>query len=66
VTAGGVGKGVIGTVAVGWGGWGGDVKVAVDGVSGVFTVHPAIKNTIKVNITILDEFNGIKRPFVIP
>jgi hypothetical protein len=53
---------VSGTVADGFGVWVGSsgMIVSVD-----FGAHPAIKITNKVNMIILDEFNGIKRPFVI-
>jgi hypothetical protein len=56
-----VGKGVIGTV--------GEsvteiVTVSVGSVSKVLPVHPQRKITNKTNMTTLDEFNGIKGPFV--
>jgi hypothetical protein len=55
-----VGKGVIGSVAVGCGV---GVGANIVGVVG-FSAHPARKITNKINITTLDKFNLIKGPFV--
>jgi hypothetical protein len=63
VKGGFVGKGEIGTVAVG----GGDfVEVGITVISAEFSAHPERKNTNKVNNITLDKFNVIKGPFVTP
>jgi hypothetical protein len=55
------GKGVMGCV---WAGFGVAVAEIVGLLSGVLWEHPDKKITNKVNMTTLDEFNGINRPFV--